>query len=139
MSPTVTPRELFEAVGLAPCGPVPWRKPVEEKGPGVYVVARVGSADELGEEHLVQHARWLPAQPMVYIGKATCLRTRVGQFYRHRHGERRPHRGGQDVLLLTIPLWVFWAVTPEPRTAERTMLQHFKEKVGARPFGNRRA
>jgi hypothetical protein len=148
MSFAVTPRALFEAVGLVPCGPVPWGEKVPETGPGVYVVARVASAGELGERveaedalkagHGSKHARWLQDQPVVYIGKATCLRMRVRQFYRHRYGERRPHRGGQDVLLLTSPLWVYWAAMAEPRTAERAMLQAFREKVGARPFGNRR-
>ena len=41
--------------------------------------------------------RWLPDQPIVYIGKAggpnfkSTLRKRVRQFY----GDRSPHRGGK--------------------------------------------
>jgi hypothetical protein len=110
MTPTVIPRELFEGVGVVPCGPVPWNNPVLETRSGIYVVARVPSADELGERveaedilkigHTSKHKFWLSDQPVVYVGKATCLRQRLGQFYRHRYGNRSPHRGGQDVLLL---------------------------------------
>jgi hypothetical protein len=37
---------------------------------------------------------WLPDENIVYIGKATCLRNRLGQFRRHRLGDRKPHAGG---------------------------------------------
>ena len=143
----MTPQQLFQAVGLSPSGPVRWREPVPEIGPGVYVVARVASADDTGDPidagvALAQErpARWwLPGEPVVYVGKAVCLRTRLAQFYRHRHGDPAPHRGGQDVLLLTCPPWVYWSRTAEPQAAERAMLRHFKAvSGGARPFGNRR-
>ena len=141
----MTPRQLFDAAALPVLGPVPWREPVPERGPGVYVIARVASADSVGErldaEAVLREERparlWLPTEPVIYIGKATSLRERLNQFYRHRYGDRSPHRGGQDVLLLSCPLWIDWSAVAVPEAAERAMLGHFKLTVGARPFANR--
>jgi hypothetical protein len=149
MTRTLTPRELFEAVGLVPCGPALWREKVSEKRPGVYVVARVSWADKvgapikaedvLGEEHAAHRKLWLPDQVVVYVGKTKRpLRRRVGEFYRQKWGRSAPHRGGQNVLLLACPLWVYWATTADPEAAETDMIRYFKERVGVWPFGNRR-
>jgi hypothetical protein len=37
---------------------------------------------------------WFSDENIVYIGKATCLSKRLGQFRRHRLGQRSPHAGG---------------------------------------------
>lgn len=43
---------------------------------------------------------WVPGQPVVYIGTATDLRKRVGQFYRTRLGASAPHAGGWPLKML---------------------------------------
>ncbi len=97
--------------------------PVQCDLPGVYVVA-INSDPEWQSGLPVPEelppkfrGRWLADQPILYIGKAggpgfkSVLGKRLGQFYRHCHGRRSPHSGGQYVKLLTLPLWVFWAAT----------------------------
>jgi hypothetical protein len=73
------------------------------------------------------------------------LRRRLSEFFRHRYGEKAPHRGGQAIILLSelpkCPLWVYWAVAAGPSEAveaERRMLEVFRKNVGALPFANRR-
>jgi hypothetical protein len=44
---------------------------------------------------------WLPDESIVYLGKATCLRNRIGQFGRHRLGDRKPHAGGHWLKTLS--------------------------------------
>jgi len=119
--PHPTATELFAAAGLAPSGPEPWLTPIPEKGPGVYAVAK-----ESGE--------------VIYVGRARrSLRRRLGQFYRHKHGAKSPHRGGQDVLLLLpAPLTVYWAATDQATACERQLLNFFRERTGALPWANRK-
>ena len=146
-SDSVTVAELFKSVDLRPCGPVAWRVPVPAEGPGVYVVARVQSAHRSpcppeNVQHLRQHLRerWLPDQPVLYIGRTVQpLRARVAAFYAQRYGARGPHAGGQHVLLMRCPLWVYWAETGsrDPVTVEREMLLNFRARTGGRrPFAN---
>jgi len=45
---------------------------------------------------------WLPDEPIVYIGLATSLRSRVSGFYRTPIGARRPHAGGWLLKTLSI-------------------------------------
>jgi hypothetical protein len=113
--------ELFALVRLAPQGPVLWRTHVRESRPGVYVV----TYDPDG---------------VVYVGCTArqSLRKRLGQFYRHRHGHRSPHRGGQDVLLLTGARYVHWAVARDPIKVERVMLSAFVRATGRLPLANKK-
>jgi hypothetical protein len=147
----VTVTELFKCHSLQTNGPVRWGEPVLCDLAGIYVVTlNPDPACNVGiptpaELSSMQCERWLPEQPIVYIGKAggpSCKSTvarRMSQFYRHQWGERSPHRGGQDVKVL-LPhrlLWLFWAPTPEPRAVERQMLAAFVAAAGRRPFANR--
>lgn len=142
----MTVSELFDTAGLKPRSPVPWRTPVDQSGPGVYVVALVEglavtspAAIDVQSLPPAERARWIEGQPVIYIGRATrSLRTRIAQFYRHKHGERAPHRGGQAVIPLACPRWVYWATTDSPMKAERTMIEAFRSRVGALPYANRR-
>jgi hypothetical protein len=76
-------------------------------------------------------------QEVVYIGRSVHLRRRLSEFYRHVHGCPRPHRGGEDIKLLTAPKRVFWVKTADYAAAEDRLLQIFQSRVGAMPFGNR--
>lgn len=44
---------------------------------------------------------WLPDETVVYIGKATHLRSRLRQFVGHRLGDRKPHAGGHWLKTLS--------------------------------------
>lgn len=97
-------------------------------------------------------ARWIDGARVVYIGFAgntnpRTLRQRLKDLLRHGSGdttERGPHRGGEslwqlagydrfNVLVLTTGL------PPEPKTVEETLLEKFRKRFGALPFGNRGA
>jgi putative transcriptional regulator len=139
----VSVSRLFGAAGLSVCGPVRWTERVPEKRPGVYVVAT--SSDPSSDSGLDRIAglpkavaiRWVPSQSVLYAGcTSRSLSIRLNQFYRHKHGDRSPHRGGQDVKLLSCALWVFWAPTETPEEAEVRMIEEFEEATGRLPFGN---
>jgi hypothetical protein len=138
-------RDLFAAAGLVFRGPVEWGAAVEERRPGVYVVALTANPGdpapdiELACIPEAERARWLAGQPVLYIGRATrSLRGRLAQFYRHEYGKSAPHRGGQAVIPLECRRWVYWATTDAPIKAERQMIKAFLDKVRKLPYGNRR-
>jgi hypothetical protein len=134
----LTVAELFRRASLKMCGPVPWGSPIAETSSGVYVIALVDPtipfAEKLSNPEL---ARWNFDEEIVYIGKATKLRKRLSQFYRHQYGRSSPHRGGQDILRFGAALKIYWAVVPDCAAAEHAMIDAFHSDIGALPFGNR--
>lgn len=70
---------------------------------------------------------WVPDQPVLYIGRATSLRSRINQYYATPLGARSPHAGGWPLKTLgrLDELWVHWAETPDFRTVESTLLAEF--------------
>jgi hypothetical protein len=125
MSLNLTVAEIFKAAALTPHGPVQWQNRVFENRSGVYAVVIVSGADDncdlINVDYLpdVARVRWVPGQPVVYIGRTRRpLSRRITEFYRHIHGNPRPHRGGQDVLLLNCPRWLYWSPTENPVLAE---------------------
>ena len=144
MSTNITVSEIFKAAALTPRGPVRWGEQVSERQPGVYVIALVQQPDancgsiDVAYLHDSARVRWVPAQSVIYIGRTRRpLSRRIGEFYRHTYGNPRPHRGGQDVLLLNCPQWVYWSPTENPVLAEDQMMRCFWERVGRFPFANR--
>lgn len=144
MAVGLTVREVFGRAGLAPSGSVRWGEPVPETAAGVYAIAIVADPDTRAVPGRITVPaalldKWLWGQPVIFIGRTTKpLGERLAQFYRHRHGDKAPHRSGQDVVLLDCDRFVFWAATPDPAAAERTMLDAFASRVGHLPFANRR-
>jgi putative transcriptional regulator len=146
-SPTVTVRDLFGAAGLPVLGPVSWDATLNERRPGVYVIATVANADDTVSSVApldlppIVASRWLPRQPVLYIGQTSrSLKTRISEFYRHKHGARGPHKGGQDVkLLVNCPLSVYWSPTARGVEAEEKMLEEFVAITNRLPFGNLRS
>lgn len=149
----MTVSEVFATSNLTPHGPVRWNTSTFEGSPGVYVVARIDDSDANCEASAApfkdsrlfgieieiesESRRWLPNEPVVYIGKADqAIQKRVGQFYRQQCGKRSPHAGGQAILLLDCDLWVYWSPSSNPRQSERTMLEAFEIRTGQPPFGN---
>jgi hypothetical protein len=150
----MTINELFESVNLTPLGPVGWQEEIPDnnsKG-GVYVVALVDDANShrlihFEPESAYERKRWIPNEPIIYIGQTTkqTIAKRVRQYHRHRYGSKSPHRGGQAIKLLLEPimtpphnLWVYWAPTDRPTTAEDRMLSEFERHTGHQPYANRK-
>ncbi len=114
-----TVADLFGAAGLSPVGPVRWGEPCAEDRPGVYIV----TAD----------------RAIVYVGRTRrAIAKRLKEFYQHKYGDRRPHRGGQEVLRIPGVRLVYWCPTDDPRVAEARMLRAFERRYGRLPFANRR-
>jgi hypothetical protein len=144
MGDKITVTELFGAADLRACGPVPWNERVTEPSPGIYVIATVSHPNDAGDLALdvgyldAQIAKRWMGQPVIYIGRTKrSLSRRLAEFYRHKQGARRPHQGGQDVLLLKCALWVYLCATQHPAEAEDEMIDYLKKKVGRLPFANR--
>lgn len=143
-SPAITVKELFGVAGLPAFGPVLWGNSVPEKRPGVYVVAAVANPDERVSPVVPRDlppmvaSRWLPRQPVLYIGQTSrSLKARINEFYRHIHGARSPHKGGQDVKLLrNCRLSVYWSPTEHAAEAEKKMIEEFVVTTSRLPFGN---
>jgi hypothetical protein len=110
---------LFASVGLVPRGPVAWNIDLPAAGPGVYVLVSAGE--------------------VVYIGQTTrSLTRRLREFYRQQYKAKSPRRGEPDSLRLEAPLWVYWAVTDDPRGAAAEMLRWFSKRFAHLPIGNRK-
>ncbi|HEX4049909.1 MAG TPA: hypothetical protein VHY19_03405 [Steroidobacteraceae bacterium] len=142
---------LLRSAGLKVAGHVLWKDTLPTRSPGIYIIARVPNADdhmapsvsvELLPEDL--RRRWLFDESVVYIGRTKrSLRGRLSAFYRHVHGRRSPHAGGQSLLLLLehdiCPLWVYWTeiAAEAVADAEGKLIQAFKAHTGGRrPFAN---
>lgn len=90
------------------------------------------------EQELNQY--WKPKQNILYIGESTSLTNglakRVNQFYIHKVGWKGPHTGGYWVKLLSEleNLYVYYAVSPNPRDTEFKMLMYFIEQTTGKSF-----
>jgi hypothetical protein len=79
--------------------------------------------------------------PLVYIGKAARLRTRLRQYRDHGQGKPVGHWGGRYIWQLSDSgeLLVAWKVTNDaPRLVEKEMLAAFVDRYGQLPFANLR-
>lgn len=128
------------------------------RSPGVYVVLRT-SLDTpsfldycpvpMHDDRPLAYPRdtlvrdWIVNCSVVYIGKSTDLRKRLGQYMDFGLGRPRPHRGGRSIWQLadSSELIVAWKPLPaddRPDRVESTMLSEFKRVYGHRPFANKR-
>lgn len=94
---------------------------------------------------------WLIDEPIIYIGKASSLRQRLGQYFRHELGDRRPHAGGHwiktlECLQSTFIHYAETATESDARKKEDDALTIFKAGVSSQhrsritnpiPFANR--
>lgn len=84
-------------------------------------------------EELMKRIRafWLADETILYIGLATSLSSRLGDYYKTPIGARRPHSGGYFLKLLSNldALWVHYARTADPAGAEDGMLGRFCANV----------
>lgn len=85
-------------------------------------------------------SNWVEGSKVVYIGKATNLKTRLGQYFKFGQGKNIGHYGGRLIWQLgnSRNLVVCWKVLLDvmPRTAEKELIKAFKAINGKRPFAN---
>lgn len=88
----------------------------------------------------VLSGKWVDGCSVVYVGKATSLRTRLRQYQRFGQGEPVGHWGGRYLWQLSdhAALSVCWRETPDetPREVEKAMLRRFIAQFGRLPFAN---
>jgi hypothetical protein len=130
--------ELLKQADLPLTGSAKWKTQIPERSGGVYIITITEpSSAPITVLPKFMQCRWNHGQEIVYIGRSVNLQRRLSQFYRHTHGQPRPHRGGEDIILLKSEKMVFWVQTPSYADAEHRLLEMFKSRVGQIPFGNR--
>ena len=97
-----------------------------------------GKNPNVGLEELVSN--YVAGSKVVYIGKATSLKKRVGQLLRFGAGSAVGHWGGRYLWQLADSdnLLIAWKTTPttDPRSVEIKMLEEFVSRHGKLPFAN---
>lgn len=150
--------DASSAAGAGFTGFVPWRSldPAEiPSSPGVYLVLRDGHRASFvhpgsggrfkGRDPNVASdvlmAKWVEPSDVVYVGKATSLRTRLRQFRDFGVGKPIGHWGGRYIWQLdrAHDLIVCWKPTDEdPALIETDLLARFVGIHGRLPFANLR-
>lgn len=78
---------------------------------------------------------WIPDETILYIGKSKKLGERLKQFYRHKLGNKAPHKGGVWLKTLDVldDLHIYYAPTDEhdmtPEHIEQALLRQFMKRV----------
>jgi hypothetical protein len=123
------------------------------RGPGVYVVvapsagqarfltASIGGRFKGKDPSVpvsVLSSRWHATTDVLYIGKATSLRSRVGQLVRFGGGSPVGHWGGRYLWQVagSAEFLVAWRAAADPRADEVDLLAEFVEQYGALPYAN---
>lgn len=84
-------------------------------------------------------SNWVDNTKVVYIGKATSLRSRLRQYFGFGQGKNIGHYGGRLIWQLKYfkDLVVCWkSLTIDPREFDADLIQHFVKTFGCRPFAN---
>lgn len=84
-------------------------------------------------------SNWVVNTKVVYIGKATSLKSRLRQYFRFGQGKNIGHYGGRLIwqLKYSKDLIVCWqSLTTDPREFEAALIKQFITTFGCRPFAN---
>ena len=84
-------------------------------------------------------SNWVDKTKVVYIGKATSLRSRLRQYFSFGQGKNIGHYGGRLIwqIKYSKDLVVCWkSLTIDPRQYEADLIQKFTKTFGCRPFAN---
>lgn len=87
------------------------------------------------------NSNWVEAAKLIYIGKATSLRSRLRQYFSFGQGRNVGHYGGRLIWQLkhSKDLVVCWkSLKTDPREYEADLIRQFVEEFGCRPFANLR-
>lgn len=83
---------------------------------------------------------WVDGVKVVYIGKATSLRTRLRAYFAFGQGKKASHYGGRLIWQLANSrgLIVCWKSLPNenPAEVETLLIKTFKGQFNKRPFAN---
>lgn len=82
---------------------------------------------------------WVENSKVIYIGKATSLRSRLRQYFSFGQGRNIGHYGGRLIWQLSYSkeLVVCWkTLASNPREYEAELIQQFTIQYGCRPFAN---
>jgi hypothetical protein len=85
------------------------------------------------------NAHWVDNTKVVYIGKATSLKSRLRQYFGFGQGKNIGHYGGRLIwqLAYSRDLVVCWkTLATDPRAYEAELIQEFVSIYGGRPFAN---
>lgn len=85
------------------------------------------------------NANWVNNTKVVYIGKATSLKSRLRQYFRFGQGKNVGHYGGRLIwqLIYSKELIVCWkSMNSDPREYEAELIRQFVSVYGCRPFAN---
>jgi hypothetical protein len=74
---------------------------------------------------------WLADESILYIGKATPLRSRINAYYRTPLGDRGPHAGGHWIKTLSIlhKTFLHFAEVADCEKVEAELLQAFTRQI----------
>ncbi|MGE5411757.1 MAG: GIY-YIG nuclease family protein, partial [Clostridiales bacterium] len=84
-------------------------------------------------------SNWVENTKVVYIGKATSLKSRLRQYFSFGQGKNIGHYGGRLIwqLKYSKDLVVCWESLPtDPREHEAELIRQFATIYGRRPFAN---
>ena len=84
-------------------------------------------------------ANWVANTRVVYIGKATSLKSRLRQYFKFGQGKNIGHYGGRLIWQLknSKDLVVCWkSVATDPRELESQLIKMFVANYSKRPFAN---
>ena len=84
-------------------------------------------------------SNWVENTKVVYIGKATSLKSRLRQYFKFGQGKNVGHYGGRLIwqLKYSNELLVCWKpLTSDPREYEADLISQFVFKFRKRPFAN---
>lgn len=87
----------------------------------------------------VLKSNWVDNTKVVYIGKATSLRSRLRQYFAFGQGKNIGHYGGRLIwqIKYSSDLVVCWkSLSTDPREFETELIQQFVKTFGCRPFAN---
>lgn len=82
---------------------------------------------------------WVDNTKVVYIGKATSLKSRLRQYFGFGQGKNIGHYGGRLIwqLKYSKELVVCWkSLTTDPREFEADLIKQFVSSFHRRPFAN---
>lgn len=85
------------------------------------------------------NSNWVDDTKVVYIGKATSLKSRLRQYFSFGQGKNIGHYGGRLIwqIKYSKDLVVCWkSITTDPREYEADLIQQFVSIYSCRPFAN---
>lgn len=138
-----TKAELFKDSSMIPIeGGVYLILNTDNESP-VYLIVGTGGNHKNKNPNVnleVLKQNWVKGVKVVYIGKATSLKTRLRAYFAFGQGKKASHYGGRLIWQLanSRSLIVCWKTLPKenPAEVETLLIKTFKDQYSKRPFAN---